>query len=481
MSHRLHSARRLLPIAFVVPSLSSITAVTSHAAADDAPTATTTATTATLAPKTVSEVVEFTKLPTKVGGLTADKAAASALATSKTSLVDDAKLAAAAAQVDAAWDAYLPKLTGTARYTRLSKIDAPILSLGPTSFSFPVVLDNYVAQASLLIPLSDYALRIYHAHEAAIANAEALTWSKKVDEAQTAADARITFYNLLRARGGVVIADAAVLQAKSHLAELQAKLAQKDATTADVDRILAQLAGAELARIRAENLVTVLETNLRVQLHLLPTAAIEVGEDLEAEVPKTMVDPLSLTAKAFAQRPELRAIETQIAASEQNVTIAGAGMYPRLDAIGNLFYAKPNSRFVPTVDEWRTTWDVSLQLSWSPTDALIASDQKKVASANVSVLKATKLQLEDALSLDVTNAYTRLREAEAAVFAAAAERTAAESAYRVRSQQFQSGLTTSALLVDAESDVTRARLNELNARADVRVAGVLLKKATGTL
>ena len=39
----------------------------------------------------------------------------------------------------------------------------------------------------------------------------------------------------------------------------------------------------------------------------------------------------------------------------------------------------------------------------------------------------------------------------------------------------------SSFLVDAESELTRARLNELNARVDLRIARVQLKKATGEL
>src|SRR5262249_23301655 len=59
------------------------------------------------------------------GGITAEGAATAAVATSVSAKVDAAKLALAGAQVDAAWDAYFPKLTLTARYTRLSPIIAP--------------------------------------------------------------------------------------------------------------------------------------------------------------------------------------------------------------------------------------------------------------------------------------------------------------------------------------------------------------------
>jgi outer membrane protein TolC len=426
----------------------------------------------------------FTKLETKPGGITADSAAQGAVATSKAAKVDEAKLKAAAAQVDLAWDAYLPRLALKASYTRLSPIDPPAIALGPPgspAFAFPVYLNQYGAQASLLVPLSDYVFRIYQGREAALASAEAATWSAKVTKQKVATDARVAFYNVLRARGGVIIANAALSQSQAHLADLNAKMAVKDATAADVARVEAQVAGAELAVIRAENLVEVTEANLRVLMHLAPDAKIDIGEDLDAELPKAAVDSKALTVSALAARPELKAFDAQIASANAMVDVASAGMYPRLDAIGNVYYSRPNPRFVPTVDELKTTWDASLVLSWSPNDLIAGIDQKKNATANVAILEATKEQLTDGVILEVTTAATKVKETDAAVIAAAAERRAAEEAYRVRREQFHQGLASSALLIDAEADLTRARLNELNARADLRIARAQLKRAAGAV
>jgi outer membrane protein len=441
----------------------------------------------------------YTSFPVVPNGLTAEVAATRALKTSKTAKVDEAKLKAAGAQVDLAWDAYLPKLSLLARYTRLSPLDpqslgsgslvatpAPPGTFNPTptiaaALTFPVLLNQYTAQASLLVPLSDYAFRIYHQHDSALANVEAVKWNAKVSSSQTGADARIAFYNLLRARGGVIIARSAVAQSQGHLKDLKARLGLKDATVADVARVEAQLAAAELAVVRSENLVIITETNLRVLMHSGDEEDIALGEDLDNEIPKLTGELKTLRASALSNRPELKAIDAQLTAAEKTVSVAAAGMYPRLDASGNLTYQNPNTRIFPAQEKFTATWDVSLQLSWSPNDALISSDNKKVASGNVAVLKATREQLEDAFTLDVTNAFTRVREAEAAVISTAAERRAAEEAYRVRLEQFRAGIAVSSFLIDAEADVTRARLNELNARVDLRIARVQLKKAIGEI
>ena len=62
-----------------------------------------------------------------VGGLTADQAARLGEARSGDVAARHAEIDAAAAAVDQALVAYFPRLSGTARYTRLSSIEAPLL------------------------------------------------------------------------------------------------------------------------------------------------------------------------------------------------------------------------------------------------------------------------------------------------------------------------------------------------------------------
>ena len=55
----------------------------------------------------------------------------------------------------------------------------------------------------------------------------------------------------------------------------------------------------------------------------------------------------------------------------------------------------------------------------------------------------------------------------------------AEEAYRVQGELFNNGRGTSATLTDAEGDLTRARLDLLNARANARIARIRLDHALG--
>lgn len=417
------------------------------------------------------------------GGLTADAAAERAASTSKSVKIDEAKLKAAAAAVDQAWDKFLPTLSLKAAYTRLSPVDVPVFAVpgAPpgSGFAFPIFLNNYLLQGTLLVPLSDYAFRIFQNHDAALKNADAAKWTVKVAEQQARFDARVAYYNWVRANGSVVVAKAAIVDSEGHLKDVKSQLALKAATTADMFRVEARLASAQLALVQSENLVITTEANLRLLMHAGDDESVKLGEDVSAELGVAQIDLKSLKATAMSKRAELKAIDAQIESGDKSEDVANAGIFPRLDAMGNVYYARPAQRIFPQVDEFRWNWDITLQLTWSPNDALVASDTKSQVQAQTEVLKATREQIVDAINMDVISAYTTVRTAEGSVVAAGAELRAAQEAYRVRVEQFHNGAATSSNVIDAESDLTRARLNELNARVDLRVARAQLKRATG--
>lgn len=447
------------------------------------------------------------KLPLHPGGLTADEVAARAAKTSVAAKVDAAKLRAAAIAVDLAWDAYLPRLSVRGSYRHDSTIDPPgatalpvmvgsgsamqpLVAPGTTSAAYvPFSLaslnpptDQWAFGASLIVPLSDYVGRLYEQKDAARDGKEAAEWSARVTAAQTQLHARSAFYNWVRARGAIVVASAALEQSKAHLRDLKNLLTLKAATLADVYRVEGQVAGAELSLMRSQNLATVSEDSLRLLMHAADGEAFLLGEDVSTELPRLEADLPKLRADARDKRPELLALAAQLAAAEHQARIATTGMYPQVFAFADALDARTNPRwafFDP--DSFHFTWDVGVQLSWSPNDVLIASDTRRQADARTAEIQATRDEIEDALSLDVVTALTKVREEEVAVTTAGTQRRAAEEAYRERLNQFHTGLALSSAVIDAESDLTQARLTDLNARVDLRIAHLQLKKAIGAL
>ena len=87
--------------------------------------------------------------------------------------------------------------------------------------------------------------------------------------------------------------------------------------------------------------------------------------------------------------------------------------------------------------------------------------------------------MKDTLRDEISAAVVATQEATAEAESADRGLAAAEESYRVRRELFELGRATQVELVDAETDVLRARLEMIQARVDARVARVQLEHAVG--
>jgi outer membrane protein len=431
--------------------------------------------------------------------LTADDVARRAQATSYEVRARADERAAAESAVDQTMAAYLPRLSGAARYTRLSDVKATSLGMlvvapgaqpGSTPdpsrmvavpLEFPTIPNQVAAQASLQVPLSDYLLRIPQAHAAASGNARSAALTEKAARLRTGTEARVAYYLWLRARMQVHIAEQAVEQAHGHLEDVKHAAEAETASTADVLRVESQVATAELLLTRVRNLVVVSETQLRTLMHDPSTEPYASTEDLLApleDAPETAAAEL-LWSEAASQRLELRALDESAGAYRQQAKVALASGLPRLDAIGNAAYANPNPRIFPQDDHFRGTWDASVQLAWAPTDLPAAQAARRAAKARAAQLDDQRAALLDGIKLEVTQSAQALAEARAAIETARRGQRAAEESCRIRRVLFQNGRATSVELTDAETELTRARMELVGAQIDLRVAHARLVHALG--
>jgi outer membrane protein TolC len=433
------------------------------------------------------------------GGLTSNVVAARAEASSFDVRAKHADLEAAAAGVDQALVGYFPKLTGTARYTRLSPLDAPSLGTLTTQpgaapgtqadpnrlvnvpLSFPIILNQYLLQATLNVPLSDYVLRIPQSYAAATKNAKAAELTEKATRVKVAADGRATYYTWVRARLQLVVAEQAVAQAKAHVTDVRNAFEAGTVSRADVLRFESQLASSQLFFERAESFSSITETQLRVAMHDDGGTPYQVGEPLDGSAAGATypADLVSMWAEAAHNRLEVRALDESAGSLREQAKVARAGRWPRVDGFADLIHANPNARVFPQEEAFKTTWDAGLQLTFSPNDIASAGAQGAVLDSRAASVMAQRQGLGDAIRLEVTQARNELREAKQAIESSSRGLAAAEESYRVRRSLFQNGRATSVELTDAETDLTRSRLEAINARVDLEVARVHLEHALG--
>ncbi len=481
MAPRTHRAHRTFS---ALASLAGTTLLASVAAAQPAATPPSAAPSAPAAPATAPSTpapVDATRpaspdlLRATPGALTSAEVARRAAETSYSAKASEEAIRGAAARVDAAWANYLPRLTGTARYTRLSSFTPPSFA----GFSFPLVLDNYLLQASVVVPISDYFLRINQGYTAATHAATAARYDLVAAKAKAASDGKVAYYGWLTARAGSVVAEATLELQKTLVVDAKSQFAVGNASRSDVLQAESAVAAAELTVERSKNLVRLTERQVRVAMHAADEQAISPGEDFESELPAFQGNLADLVREAHAGRYEVKSIDANADAATAQAHAALGGRYPSLAAFADGQYANPNQRRFPQTDEWFGSWDVGVQLTWSPNDLLTAGAGGDEANARAAQIVAQKGIVRDGIELEVTQAWQSVKEAEFAVETTKRQLDSATEGYRVARELFTHGRATATQVREAETAFTRARLDNLNAKAQGRTARVRLEHALG--
>lgn len=436
-----------------------------------------------------------TALTGKVGGLTADQVAARALLTSPAAEQKEHEVAAARAQLDKAIVDFIPRLSTTASYTRLSPVTNPPLgnlvvapSPGPAAgqelFAAPVSVRSLENQTTvtttLSVPLSDYVFRLFQNRDSMRANLVSAENWKKATERKAAYDARARYYGWVRAELDTHVSRLNLDLGKGHLARVEALAAADSASEADVARVQATVAASELVLVQAENLAALERERLRIVMHDPGDRTFEIGEDFDAvPAPEATPDLEALFQKARARRPELVAAAHQITYYEKQASVARAQAYPRLDASASLITANPNSRYFPPQQDFHTSWQAGVQLSFGLNDVLVGSSQARAMDARAAASAAQKKDLVDSLRAECADAVATHRNAVAGVATSARRLTAAETSYRARHERFLSDKATTVELTEAQTELFQARLDAVQARVSIRLARARLAYVGG--
>ncbi|MCE9573303.1 MAG: TolC family protein [Deltaproteobacteria bacterium] len=411
------------------------------------------------------------------GGLTADAAAARAAKVAPSVRRAVADTAGAAAQTRAIALNRIPRADITAKYTRLSGIDSPVI---PGFGSFPVILNNYGFDATVGVPLSDYFLRIPQAIDASRAGERAQAIAEQAAAVSAAQDARIAYYEWTRARLQVVVAQRLVAQVTGTVKQVAALVESQRASRADLLRLQAQEAQAQLVLVQAQQGAAIREDQLRILIGAKDEEVLTIGEDVRSSVEHPSIAATdALVQEALGHRLEARSIAAAQEALQLSEKAAKADRLPRASLFASANYDNPNSRIFPSEDKFNLTWAVGAQVTWSPNTYLGVQPTLDGTEAKIRGLDADRDRLADGVRAEIEATRRQVEIAASAIEQGALTLAAAEEGYRVRKELLAAERVTGVELVDAETELTRARIGVIDAGIDLRIALTRLAHARG--
>src|SRR4029077_16226842 len=132
----------------------------------------------------------------------------------------------------------------------------------------------------LVVPLSDYLVRFPPLIESARLGAESARINRRSSEVGAGEDARLAYYEWVRARLQVLISQRQLVQVQRTLDQVRALAEVQRLSRADLMRVEAQEAEAEQTVDQLQTLAQLREEQLGILIGAAPGEPLAIGEDI---------------------------------------------------------------------------------------------------------------------------------------------------------------------------------------------------------
>ncbi|MFB0508505.1 MAG: TolC family protein [Thermodesulfobacteriota bacterium] len=183
--------------------------------------------------------------------------------------------------------------------------------------------------------------------------------------------------------------------------------------------------------------------------------------------------------KARKNRPELKETELTVKKAEKEVQLARSEYFPTVNLIFDYERVGDDPGVSGSEFEDKDSWNIMASARWTfwqwgKKRQLVREKETRLIQA-----KDARVQVEDSISLEVKDAYLRLREARDKIGVAEVAIEQAEENFRMNQERFKEQVATSTDVLDAQTLLTQARTNYFNALSDYRIAWARLDRAMG--
>ncbi len=287
------------------------------------------------------------------------------------------------------------------------------------------------------------------------------------------------FLALLQAREDVRSAQDSVRRLQSQLRVTQAFYDVGLKPKLDVLQAEVDLAQAENELLKARNSVATQEARLNTLLTEPLQARIKYVGELEF-LPFTM-ELEDCLERAFANRPDLKAMEKSVIMAEKDSKIAFSGLLPQVGADFDL------SRTGSGMDvqgnkysgaNW-SQWSVSVNASWKVFDWGSTWYSWRGAQQGVRQYEATLENLRQEVAYGIKAQFLKIEEAKERIKVMRTAVASAKESYRMAVARYQAQVGTNTDVLDAQSRLTEAEANLTQAMADHQKACASMYVAMG--
>ena len=313
--------------------------------------------------------------------------------------------------------------------------------------------------------------------------------------------AQTVYYNLLRARHQVQVAQAALTDAQTQAATAVNLNTEGVGQRIDVLRANTQVATAQQNLSQAQNAAAIAQANFNdlvgqplatpvyvkdvaganVGVTAVGSAAVGAPTNLETlfAPPTAEIDAIDIDrslATAYAQRPEILSAATLVRANQLGIKLAHAGLEPslRITAAGDYF---PTTSF--QTPRQRTA-EITAAVVFPLYDGGATRDRVAEAKLRTQNAETTLSSTRSDVALDVRQAYLNLATAASQISSANSALEQAVAARQLAQIRYEGQVGLYLEVTDAEAALVSAQNNQVNAVYNYEIARAQYLTALGT-
>jgi outer membrane protein len=285
------------------------------------------------------------------------------------------------------------------------------------------------------------------------------------------------YFNILNSLKFQEVGEQAVKQFEAQLEVTKAFFEVGIVPKNDVLQAEVRLANTRQALALAENRVATSKSSFNTLLRQGINDPLEVVDILEYRPFGLRLD--DCLDEAIRERPEIRNAELSIMQAKEAVKIARSGYFPTVDLLAN--YGRSSEEFHLNGDIKTERWSYQALATitfweWGRTGYQVGESKTRVTQSELG-----KMQLVDAITLEVKNAFLGVEVAEKNARTAEKSIEQAEENMRMNEERYKYQVATQTEVLDAVTLLAQARVNYYGALSDFYIAQARLERSMGRL
>lgn len=282
------------------------------------------------------------------------------------------------------------------------------------------------------------------------------------------------YYGLIMNRNKVDIAQQSVRDYDAHLTNVNQQYAVGIVAKSDVLASKTSLAEAQTNLVSTKNAADIAESTLNKYIGLPVATKVETA-DRELGYAPYNVTLEQARAYAMLHRAELVEAAMAVKQAEENVNKAKAGHLPSVD--GSLSKSWGGDSWSGTGDS--NSWTIGAGVTWSIWDGGATNESIKVQKANLEAAKEANLEQIDTVALQVHQAYLDMKSAEQTINSTRVAVEQGQENFRIATLRYRAGVGINLDVLDAETKLSTARNNYVDALYNYNIAVATLEQAMG--